>query len=924
MMLRTIVSSKLFWVCALVVLAGLGAAWFVYGGDVVAKLESTRENTLGALGLGIVPVALWVAAVLALAVWKRAWLRPVNVWIGSIAYLAAALAVLSYFHPEEGPLAAFATTFDASLGGTVGDAIAGESAWLGGLTAFALFAVGTAIAGPRSSLDVLKLLGKAAVPVYVAFMMAGGGVLSLFRRMYKSDDKPKADAAADRHSESETLRKALADQQATASSFTYAGRSSAAEPAQPGLSTLDPMYAEPDAVSQEPALTPMYSTDEEHAAATAQEPAMAQMNGAEEEHAPAAVQEPAVAQMNEAEEEHAAIVSHEHHREMDEPREAVTAQQKVTVAEPIESASQDSAGDEPADVPDGDSPTFDRRRGEPAVEARESTPAPSSSARYNRFWNRSAPPPQPRNGHSAAPVESTVAETFEPEPEPVRPGHQGSWDLPDRSMVRNEDEGGISDEEMSRTSETIRRTLAEYNIEVEIGQMKPGPAVTMYGLIPGWIRRYKQVRATDENGRPKLDEAGKPIVTRVESKTRVKVDSIISREKDLSLALKTPSIRIETPVLGESLVGIEVPNPSLSVVTLGRLMESPEYKKMSAKAKLPIVLGKGTGGEPVAVDLAAMPHLLVAGATGAGKSVCLNAIVSCLLMEKSPAEMRLLMVDPKRVELTPYNGIPHLITPVVVESDQVVGLLKGLIREMLNRYRRMEEVGARNIESYNRRQPDKMAYIVLAVDELADLMMTSSFEVEQALCRLAQLGRATGIHLIIATQRPSVDVVTGLIKANFPTRISFGVSSQIDSRTILDSVGAEKLLGRGDMLYLAVDASRPKRVQGVFISDEECEGIVDFWQTTPRGPMPEVSLHAVGDGDEPDEKGKDANSDRDELLQKAIDLAQHHKKLSTSLLQRRMRIGYPRAARLMDQLEDEGVVGPGDGSKSRDVIMNEA
>ena len=506
----------------------------------------------------------------------------------------------------------------------------------------------------------------------------------------------------------------------------------------------------------------------------------------------------------------------------------------------------------------------------------------------------------------------------------MQPGHQGSWDLPDRSMVRNEDEGGISNEEMSRTSATIQRTLAEYNIEVEIGQMKPGPAVTMYGLIPGWIRRYKQVRATDENGRPKLDEAGKPIVTKVESKTRVKVDSIISREKDLSLALKTPSIRIETPVLGESLVGIEVPNPSLSVVTLGRLMESPEYKKMSAKAKLPIVLGKGTGGEPVAVDLAAMPHLLVAGATGAGKSVCLNAIVSCLLMEKSPAEMRLLMVDPKRVELTPYNGIPHLITPVVVESDQVVGLLKGLIREMLNRYRRMEEVGARNIESYNRRQPDKMAYIVLAVDELADLMMTSSFEVEQALCRLAQLGRATGIHLIIATQRPSVDVVTGLIKANFPTRISFGVSSQIDSRTILDSVGAEKLLGRGDMLYLAVDASRPKRVQGVFISDEECEGIVDFWQTTPRGPMPEVSLHAVGDGDEPDEKGKDANSDRDELLQKAIDLAQHHKKLSTSLLQRRMRIGYPRAARLMDQLEDEGVVGPGDGSKSRDVIMNEA
>ena len=904
MMLRTIVSSKLFWVCALVVSVGLGATWFVYGGDVVAKLESTRDNTLGSLGLGIVPLSLWVAAVVALVVWKRGWLRPVNIWIGSIAYLAAALVVLSYFHPEEGPLTAFAADFDASLGGTVGDALAGESAWLRGLVAFALFAVGTAIAGPRVSLDALKLLGKAGVMVYVPLMMAGSGVLSLFRRMYKSDDKPEADASADGRRESEALREALESQQAAASPLTYAGRSSAADPAQPGLSTLDPMYAEPDAVSREPALTPMYSAEDELATAADQEPAVAGVNGADEEHA--------------------AVGSHEHHREMDEPREAVTAQQTVTVAAPPGSTTGDSDGDEPADVPDGDSPTFDRRPGEPAVEARESTPAPSSAARYNRFWNRSDPPPQPENGHSSVPVESTVAETLEPEPEPVQPGHQGSWDLPDRSMVRNEDEGGISNEEMNRTSATIQRTLAEYNIEVEIGQMKPGPAVTMYGLIPGWIRRYKQVRATDANGRPKLDEAGKPIVTRIENKTRVKVDSIISREKDLSLALKTPSIRIETPVLGESLVGIEVPNPSLSVVTLGRLMESPEYKKMSAKAKLPIVLGKGTGGEPVAVDLAAMPHLLVAGATGAGKSVCLNAIVSCLLMEKSPAEMRLLMVDPKRVELTPYNGIPHLITPVVVESDQVVGLLKGLIREMLNRYRRMEEVGARNIESYNRRQPDKMAYIVLAVDELADLMMTSSFEVEQALCRLAQLGRATGIHLIIATQRPSVDVVTGLIKANFPTRISFGVSSQIDSRTILDSVGAEKLLGRGDMLYLAVDASRPKRVQGVFISDEECEGIVDFWQTTPRGPMPEVSLHAVGDGDEPDEKGKDANSDRDELLQKAIDLAQHHKKLSTSLLQRRMRIGYPRAARLMDQLEDEGVVGPGDGSKSRDVIMNEA
>ena len=906
MILRSVISSKLFWACALVAAVVVGITGFVYGGDVIAQLASARDGTVEALGLGVVPLSLWVAAVVALAVWKRGWLRHWNVWLGSIAYLAALFAVLGYFRPDEGAISAFAAHVDASLGGTVGDAIRGDSAWQGGLRAFALVVVGTAIAAPRLSLDVANLLGKAGVMVYVAFAMAGGAVVSMFGRIYKSDRSSEAAATADRR-ESEALRRALEAQEANASRFPYTGRDSAAEP---GLPALDSMYAEQDDVSPETT----YEADDEIADAAVPEPAMAWANGADEH--PEAVAEPASAQAGELDEEYVEA-------DDQEPVGALAAQQAVTVAEPPESATHDSDGEGPSDAQEPGPPAFVGPRIETIVGVRP--PSPGSSARYNKFWNRDADPQPPeRNGHSVEPVEPAVAEAIEPDPEPARPRQGTSWDLPDRSMVRNEDEGGISEEEMARTSQTIQQTLAEYNIEVEIGQMKPGPAVTMYGLIPGWIRRYKQVKATDENGRPKLDEAGKPIVTRIENKTRVKVDSIISREKDLSLALKTPSIRIETPVLGESLVGIEVPNPSLSVVTLGRLMESPEYKKLSAKAKLPIILGKGTGGEPVAVDLAAMPHLLVAGATGSGKSVCINAIVSCLLMEKSPEEMRLIMVDPKRVELTPYNGIPHLATPVVVESDQVVGLLKGLIREMLNRYRKMEEVGARNIESFNRRQPEKMPYIVLAVDELADLMMTASFEVEQALCRLAQLGRATGIHLIIATQRPSVDVVTGLIKANFPTRISFGVSSQIDSRTILDSVGAEKLLGRGDMLYLAVDASRPKRVQGVFISDEECEDIVDFWQKTPRGPIAEVSLHAVGDEEESDETDKEANGDRDEMLQKAIDLAQHHKKLSTSLLQRRLRIGYPRAARLMDQLEDEGVVGPGDGSKSRDVIMNEA
>ena len=553
----------------------------------------------------------------------------------------------------------------------------------------------------------------------------------------------------------------------------------------------------------------------------------------------------------------------------------------------------------------------------------EEKPEPAA-VRYNKFWSEG---PRQREGGNGLAHEQEMEGTVSDDAGVTTILHALSpmWQRPSTEMLVAAEESGISKEEMVETAETIKRTLDEYGVEVEIGQIKPGPTVTMYGLIPGWIRRHKQVKVTDEDGRPRLDGSGRPMVSKVETKTRVKVDSIISREKDLALALKTRSIRIDTPVMGESLVGIEVPNPKPNLVTLRGVMESEEFKRLRNEATLPIALGKGTGGETVVVDLAKMPHLLIAGATGSGKSVCLNTIVSCLIMEKSPAELRLLLVDPKRVELTPYNGIPHLLTPVVVETDQVVALLKGLIREMMSRYRRMEEVGVRNIDAYNKKVADKMPYLVLGVDELADLMMSASFEVEQSLCRLAQLGRATGIHLIVATQRPSVDVVTGLIKANFPSRLSFGVTSQIDSRTILDSVGAEKLLGRGDMLYLAVDGSRPERVQGVFISDSEIESLVNFWQTTPRAPMSKVSLHAVGDADSDDENAEEGNdvAARDELLDNAVDLAQRNNKLSTSLLQRRLRIGYPRAARLMDQLEDEGIVGPSDGSKSRDVIMSE-
>ena len=590
---------------------------------------------------------------------------------------------------------------------------------------------------------------------------------------------------------------------------------------------------------------------------------------------------------------------------------ATADEQAMTV--PVTETVEVDESDLESDVIVSDDPdSIFERNDSPVVEE-------SPNGKVNRFWT-SAEEEGP--AEVAGPSEMTV-DVDEADDSP--PISNVPWKLPSQSLLVDAVEGDISEEEMADTGETIRRTLSEYGVEVESGEIKPGPAVTLYGLIPGWVRRYKQAKVLDEKGNPKLDQLGKAMTTRMETKTRVKVDSILSREKDLALALRTPSIRIETPVMGKSMVGIEVPNPEPALVTLGNVMRGREFRRLRETARLPIALGKGSGGETVVVDLAKMPHLLVAGATGSGKSVFINTVVSALLMEKSPAEMRLLMVDPKRVELTPYNGVPHLLTPVVVETDKVVGLLKGLIQEMFNRYRRMEEVGVRNIDGYNKKKSEQMPYIVVAIDELADLMMTAAFDVEQSLCRLAQLGRATGIHLVVATQRPSVDVVTGLIKANFPSRVSFGVTSQIDSRTILDTAGAEKLLGRGDMLYQSQDASRPERVQGVFISDSEIEDLVNFWQTTSRRPLPNIPLRVVTNDDVEDgTEAADVNGARDELIEKVLELAQNYNKLSTSLLQRRLRIGYPRAARLMDQLEEQGIIGPSDGSKSRDVIISQA
>jgi S-DNA-T family DNA segregation ATPase FtsK/SpoIIIE len=388
------------------------------------------------------------------------------------------------------------------------------------------------------------------------------------------------------------------------------------------------------------------------------------------------------------------------------------------------------------------------------------------------------------------------------------------------------------------------------------------------------------------------------------SKTRVKVERITSLANDLALALAAPSIRIEAPVPGKSVVGVEVPNTIYGMVSLRGVMETSPFQKLKSKSKLALALGKGAGGEAVAGDLSKMPHLLIAGATGSGKTVCLNSIISCLLMNASPSEVQFIMVDPKRVELTSYNSVPHLATPVIVDTNKALGTLRWLNQEMDKRYQKLATEGARNIEGYNKNKEgeEKLPYLILVIDELADLMMAGFDEVEHVLCRLAQLARATGIHLIVATQRPSVDVVTGLIKANFPTRISFAVTSQVDSRTILDMGGAEKLLGRGDMLYMPTEAAKPKRLQGCYVSDTEVERLVYFWnsQKGEEAVMPkieEIKPVAGGRGVFP----------ADPLMDAARQLAREHEHISTSFLQRRLRIGYPRAARIMEQLEEEGV-----------------
>jgi len=475
------------------------------------------------------------------------------------------------------------------------------------------------------------------------------------------------------------------------------------------------------------------------------------------------------------------------------------------------------------------------------------------------------------------------------------------WRLPPIDILDTTPEFEFGQADNMQRAKLIEEALNSYGVEAKVVQINAGPTVTQFGVEPGWDRKMKEVKEKDRDGNVTVN-------LKEVSKTRVKVERITSLANDLSLALAVSSIRFEAPVPGKSVVGIEVPNTTSEAVSLRGVIETNAFQKILSKSKLCLGLGKGAGGEAIAGDLARMPHLLIAGATGSGKTVCLNSIICCLLMHNTPSEAQLIMVDPKRVELTPFNSIPHLATPVIVDTNKALSTLRWLNQEMDKRYQKMATAGARNIEGYNKNKTgeEKLPYLVLVIDELADLMMAGFDEVEHILCRLAQLSRATGIHLIVATQRPSVDVVTGLIKANFPTRISFAVTSQVDSRTILDMVGAEKLLGRGDMLYMPTDSAKPKRLQGCWVSDAETERLVYFWGSQRRE---ETAQLKIGELVPSGTAVREGGFPEDPLLDAARQLAQEHKQISTSFLQRKLHIGYPRAARLMEQLEEEAVNG---------------
>ncbi len=468
------------------------------------------------------------------------------------------------------------------------------------------------------------------------------------------------------------------------------------------------------------------------------------------------------------------------------------------------------------------------------------------------------------------------------------PTASGNYTLPPLSLLKEPPNPPKRNQaEIKEKIAKLEETLQDFGIEATVAEVAHGPTVTRYEiqLAPG-----------------------------------IKVNRVVNLADNLAMSLAAIAVRVEAPIPGKSAIGVEVPNDHPQVVALREVMESSEF--WNAPSLLTIALGKDVAGTPKYADLTRMPHLLIGGATNSGKSMCLLSMITCLLFRATPRELRFVMIDPKRVELTLFDGIPHLMCPVIRDVKLAAGALRAVLKEMDRRYDLFANAGVRNIQGYNERVPEdeRLPYVVVIIDELADLMMQAASEVETSIARLAQLARATGIHLVVATQRPSVDVITGTIKANIASRIAFAVSSQVDSRTILDMVGAERLLGRGDMLYLPIDASKPTRIQGCFVTEAEMEAVADYW----RAQEAPVYLLNPMEFDTPAGSDFDDDGEEDELYPAAVRLVVSHGQASTSMLQRRFKIGYGRAARLLDLMERRGIVGPLDGAKPRQVLVTRA
>lgn len=548
----------------------------------------------------------------------------------------------------------------------------------------------------------------------------------------------------------------------------------------------------------------------------------------------------------------------------------------------------------------------------PARPRRQPEPPPEREEEVIEEDEEEIPPPpkpkpvMPRKPEKPAPV---VEPPFVP---PALPENLSGYQLPPITLLDPPHASTVIDNpaEMADTGLVLKDTLAEFGIEVEVTNVERGPVVTRYELLPA---------------------------------PGVRVEKISNLSNNIALAMKAESIRVQAPIPGKGVVGIEIPNSVTTTVYFRELIDSPQWK--SGKAALPLALGKDVGGKVLVPDLADMPHMLIAGATGAGKTVCMNSILTGLLMARTPDQMKLMLVDPKIVEFSNYNALPHLIVPVITDPKKVAHGLRWAISEMEKRYKLFAKAGVRNIKGFNNRPiakqeelfapdavapeaappppedklPDRIPYIVIVIDELADLMMVAQAEIEGYIARLAQLSRATGIHMIIATQRPSVNVITGTIKANFPSRISFQVAQKVDSRTILDASGADKLLGKGDMLFLSPGSGKLVRAQGTYTSDNEIHNVVDFIKQQGHQPVFEKEIHKKIESTAAEIPEMD---DSDDLLEAAVEIIRQTKRASTSSLQRRLRIGYTRAARIMDILEQRGIVGPAQGADPREILID--